>query len=415
MTPAELKRQLKRRFPYSPPPNKEVTSHALVVAALSTINRGGDVHRPLLERLVDAGEEDFDAVILSSSDAALLSWVDEAFRLLFKQHSLDSALATPLQDLLPVAAALAVSENAFLDIGEHPLQKLVDTIYRDAIGWHRGLGRAGEALLTEISEYTREAQNYFEYQERSFEEMCATLQAFLAAEAEPFERMQARVIESELGRLKAASARITAGQALNDLMQGKEFPALILDFLQGAWFDSLQLILILHGQHSDQWARAMMVTDTLVWTVQPFDSKNDEHRQRLYKIIPKVPKELRQLLLSLENDPDAAEQAMTLVEEMHFRLLRNAPPPFKRFEPLDLGAAANRGRVSKQMLLQLAAFEPGQWFLIQQENGQSLRVRLALKLDDFEQLLFVSRSGAKACIRTSVNSPICSVSGSPCR
>ena len=157
-TPAELKRQLKRRFPFTPPPNREPTSHALLLAALSTINRGGDVHRSLLERLVDAGEEDFDDIALSETNAALLAWVDEAFRILFKEFSLDSALATPLQDLLPVAAALAISEDGFLSVGDHPLQQLVDTIYRDAIGWHRGLGRAGEALLNEVSECAREAQ-----------------------------------------------------------------------------------------------------------------------------------------------------------------------------------------------------------------------------------------------------------------
>lgn len=184
-----------------------------------------------MERLVDAGEEDFDDIILSALNAALLSWVDEAFRITFKAHSLDSQLATQVQTLLPVAAAIAISDKQFLELGTHPLQQLIDHLYTEAVGWHRGLGRTGKPLSDAIDKLIGGAQEYFEFQERSFEELLADLKTFLQEESNTIERLQGRVIESELGRLKAESARVTAGRALNDFMRGKEFPILIMEFL----------------------------------------------------------------------------------------------------------------------------------------------------------------------------------------
>jgi hypothetical protein len=391
--PAQLLEQLQARYPHTTPADREPTGNRQLAAALSTVKQIDGVHQLLLDRLADTDGR--DELVLSARDAALLAWVDEAFRIAFRDTAVDSQLSRLVLNWLPVAAAVAITDQQFLLIGEHPLQKLLDAVHSQCMGWHPDLGRAGTPLLSNIETISQQARQYFENPQQGFAAITDELQEFMKAESLSFSRTQERVIETEHGRLKAMSARVTAGRAINDFMQGKQFPEKIFEFLHGSWFDSLQLLLILHGPESEQWSRALLVTDTLIWTVQPIDLSDEDRRQRLYKVIPKIPRELRQLLISLEYDAEAAEAALATVEDIHIRLLRNRPPDFVSAEPIDLGPVATRTRVSQQMLQEIETLKEGQWFLIKKEKGEVLRIRLALKMDDYGQLLFVNRLGAK--------------------
>jgi hypothetical protein len=390
-----LKRRLMRAYPHVPKLNQQPTAIAWITALLSTLNQSSDIQSPLLERLATASSEDFDELCLDKLTYALLAWVDDTFRTTLKTYPLDGHLAAQLQTLLPLVAAVAISEEEFLAIGEHPLQRLLDSICVSAIGWNRSLGKTGQPLLEKIQQCCEQSLEFFELQEHSFEDILNEFENFLHTEATNAERTRSRVIESETGRLKAASARLTAARELNQLMLDKHLPLAIVEFLQGTWFSSLQLILILQGPDSDEWSRAVRVTKALVQSVQPFDSTDDVHRKRLYKIIPKIPRELRALMVSLEDDSDAMQRALKDVEETHFQLLRDRPLSYHDYALIELEGAAARRRVSKHMLAQVEELQVGQWFVIRQDDGHSLRACLSLKLQEYDQLLFTNRAGAR--------------------
>jgi len=121
-------------------------------------------------------------------------------------------------------------------------------------------GVAGKPLLDAVQLCCEQSLEFFELQEHSFEDILNEFEGFLQSEASNIERTRSRVIESETGRLKAASARLKAARELNHLMLDKQFPHPIVEFLQTTWFSSLQLILILHGPDSEERTRAMKVT-----------------------------------------------------------------------------------------------------------------------------------------------------------
>lgn len=394
--PDQLRQQLLEKYPQSPQPGGSPMEKAALLTALRTLHSAGDMQQSLLDSLADAsnlGSEDFS---LSGPDTAILGWIDETFRIALNESNLDPLLAVPMRKLLPLVAAIAITDDQFLEIGDHPLHQLIDTIYSRCTGWHDGLGRGGSSVLALVEDTSTQALKYFKDQAPDFAQLQGKLEQSLDLEIPSFERIQERVIETERGRLKAQSARVTAGRAINDFMRGKVFPAEITEFLQGPWFDSLQLILIMQGPESQAWSRALLVTDTLVWTMQPCDLSDEDHRQRLYKVIPKIPRELRQLLVSLKNDNAATESALATIEDIHFGLLRSRPPKFQSAPQIDLGPTATRTRVSKHMLQQIEALDAGQWFVIEQGDGKELRAQLALKLDDYGQLLFVNGIGARA-------------------
>jgi len=139
----------------------------------------------------------------------------------------------------------------------------------------------------------------------------------------------------------------------------------------------------------------MKVTKALIQSVQPFDPADHALRKRLYKIIPRIPRELRALMVSLEDDSDAMQRALKDVEETHFQLLRDQPLSYHDYALIELEGAAARRRVSKHMLAQVKELRVGQWFVIRQDNGLSLRACLSLKLEEYDQLLFTNRAGAR--------------------
>jgi hypothetical protein len=361
---------------------------------------GEDSRTPLLERIQVSDDLGAPRLVPCKKQAALIAWVDDAFRLMLTEHPLDDELTGRIRKVLPAVAAVALFEGGFLTIGEHPLQKLLDRIYTGCIGWHSRLGRAGEALPTVIDKIVKVVLRYFESPEQDFSVLLKKFEVFLDAEQTAAQRMSERVIASEQGKLKAASARITAGMALNEMMENQQFSAAVKDFLIGPWYDSMQLTLITEGPESKEWERMLKVTRTLIWTVQPIDGIDDNERQRLYKLIPLIPRELEGLLASLQSDPSERKQAIATIEDMHFRLLRNRPPKFQPHEPILLGPGNANTSVSEHMLEQIKPLKPGQWFKISTEDGPNLRVQLALKMDEYHQLLFVNRAGIKAMQKT---------------
>ncbi|MCZ6830795.1 MAG: DUF1631 family protein [Gammaproteobacteria bacterium] len=396
--PKQVMQRLGEKYPGTD--TAEPATNEALLAALAAVSAAENSRAPLLERMQPTDDLSATRIVPGRKQAAVLAWVDDAFRIMLSEHSLDDELTGKVKKLLPVVAAVALVKEEFLSIGQHPLQRLVDTIYTGCLGWHSRLGRAGEALQAELDRIVTGVQRYFESPEQDFSDLLSQLEEFIGAELSASERMRKRVIASEQGKLKASSARVTAGMALNELMENQEFSVPILEFLIGPWFDSMQLTLITEGPDSKEWERMLKVTKTLVWTVQPFDSSDENERQRLYKLIPLMPRELGGLLTSLKNDPTERKQAIAVVEDMHFRLLRNRPPKFKPYEPILLGSANARTSVTERLLAQIKPLQPGQWFKISTEDGPNLRVQLALKMDEYHQLLFVNRAGIKALQKT---------------
>jgi hypothetical protein len=396
---AELvKQHLQDKYPAGAA--REPLAEEALLNALAAVATGEDSRKPLLERMQASNDLSAPRPKPCPKQAALISWVDDAFRLMLTEHSLDDELTGKIRKVLPAVAAVALLEGDFLSIGQHPVQKLLDRIYTGCVGWHSRLGRAGEALPTVLEKIVIAINRYLESPEQDFTGLLQKLQDFLTAEMTASERMRERVIASEQGKLKAASARITAGVALNELMENQQFSAAVTEFLIGPWYDSMQLTLITEGPQSKEWERMLKVTQTLVWTVQPLDTTDDNERQRLYKLIPLIPRQLEDLLISLQNDAAERKQAIAAIEDMHFRMLRGRPPKFQPHEPILLGPANARTSVTEQMLTQIKPLEPGQWFKISTEDGPNLRVELALKMDEYQQLLFVNRAGIKAMQKT---------------
>jgi hypothetical protein len=396
----EFLRLLRRQFPQPPDNSAAPASLDQLVDALGRIKGTQATSRPLVERVIQAGGGDSQPLSLCANHFALLAWVDESWRRLHIDYPLHTGLAIKIQNLLPAVAAAAVSDAQFLYAGEHPLQKLLDQIYTHCMGWHRGLGRAGRDIYTKLENIETALLTWFDDSPPDVGAILTDLQEFLEKERERADKMRQRVLQTEQGQLKTSSARTTAARMLNESMAEKQFSRAMIALLHGPWYESLQLTLLKSGIESSSWTFVKKLNEALIYTMQPFDPEDEEHLQSLYKIIPGITSQLGRALISLQSDPPALEQVLAEVEATHIKLMKGELEESVEFEPLDTGALDADSKVSEQMLEVISTLQDDDCFGIKMDAGGMQRMHLALKMDEFEQLLFVNRLGMKALTKS---------------
>ena len=183
----------------------------------------------------------------------------------------------------------------------------------------------------------------------------------LTKEHSRINKLEERLIASEQGRLRSQKARNTTAIMINKAMRGAKLPGPIINFLQGPWFDSIQLLALTKGLTSEEWFRASKLTETLIWTFQPMNGDDDEQqkrdKQRLYRIVESIPGEIRDLLVSLEHNLDQVETSLDEIEAEHVLVVTDQTLDYRKFKEIETQSAqTSRGpNVSRTLLRKVQA------------------------------------------------------------
>jgi hypothetical protein len=329
---------------------------------------------------------------LTDVDFAVLSSVDDCLKIIDAITNLDPAIRSQIQLALPLVASSLISDPGLpLSKNATPLT-IVDAVTTGAIGWSENLGRGSEILLATVTMTIDQLLQ----PEADAEAIQAEFDTFLTNEQSRVDKLEERLAASETGQLRSQESKNIAGNMINQATQGQMLTTEIVAFLQGAWFDSMQLLVLQHGDDSAEWQRATKLTETIVWTYQPIEDDDGDQQQRLYRIIESLPGEISELMVSLEYEPESAESALEVIESDHVILVSGGTLDYTEYTPIDCPEPLSiRSKVSRVLLRRVSALEVGQWFLFVPEEGKSMRMKLVLKLDDVKQLLFTNRSGMK--------------------
>ena len=148
-----------------------------------------------------------DPAMPEPPQVAILEWLGEAFELWQRDYPLEQPLADELRQLIPVAAALAVTDTGFLTPGQHPLHRLLDTIQDYAIGWQPSLGRAGNTLQKQLAATNERIKGWFLKRNVDLGATADELAQLVEREQSRAHRMTERLIATERGQQRAADAR----------------------------------------------------------------------------------------------------------------------------------------------------------------------------------------------------------------
>jgi hypothetical protein len=334
-----------------------------------------------------------DPALPTMEQTATLQWLGTALQNWQQHFPLEQPLASQLRPLQSLAAALAVTDPAFLIPGAHPIHRLLDTLQACAIGWQSRLGRAGVATQQQITKTIDSALAWFDNTGTDLEAIYGELAAVTERDQARAGRMTQRTVETEQGRIKTADARRQAARMINTALEKFQATEAIGEFLKGPWYASAQLVALKYGDDSEVWEKMSATTDTLLDSLQTVEEPAENRRQYIFEVVTQLPKDIRRWLLSLQHDNEAVEDAVGLIEFTHLQVLRNQALELKEIAAIDMGSedAAEGDHFDA-----LDPVEVGQWWRVDLGDGEPLRLQLALKLEREQQLLFTNQAGIKA-------------------
>ena len=278
----------------------------------------------------------------------------------------------------------ALPREGWLLRRQHPLHGLMALLEELARGWHPALPQAEEqaslmagwlAALMPPEARLAEAQQWLtDFQQRQ-------------------QRLGTRVAESESGVLRLTYVRQTAARSLNRLLAGRLMPEFMSESVASHWVDAFQWTLLHKGERSPLWQKLVRGFGLLVWSVQP-EAADAGQRAKLTRVVDQVRSELLPLLDEIIADEGLRNQLAEQIEIAFLCQLNARPFDYRPVPPVAGGTALDDAGVgvSQDLLAEVAAVNPGDWF-VEGESGR--RLRLLVKLDEYQQLLFVNQLGIK--------------------
>lgn len=330
---------------------------------------------------------------LQADSFALIAFADQLFNNFQKNSKLHPTLLAHL-DVFRACLLKSLCQQQLPWSDPHSAVRHLPIIIAASAGWQPELGRAADKYTQSLAPLLIQlAQTEATEQTAAL----ATLEQFLNRDQQRVAKLEQRIRDAEMGQLQARHAKQLAAKTLNQQMAGKQLPLAISRFLQGPWHESMRLLLLSKGHDSQEWRKMLRLTETLVWSVQPIGTEaGDDKRQHIYQSISELSEELREFTVGLHHSSKLDEE-LSLVEAEHLNILKGAELNYAPFQLIDNADSLINSQVSVSsgLIKKVAQLEQGQWFLYHSDEGEK-RLKLTIKLDQAQQLLFTNFLGIKA-------------------
>lgn len=344
----------------------------------------------LLQHLLDHND---NGLSIDQTGYALLKFTEQYFANYIKNCRLDTQLAEHIKHFRSAAMISLLNRQLPWQNPTFPLSA-IQLIYQHSLGWQANHGRAAErfskALCTHIVACA------YASEEPQRDQAMAELNDFFATESKRISKLEQRLRDAEIGALHAKHAQQLSARTLNQQMSGKKLPAAISAFLQNSWRESMRLLILNEGQESAAWKRMVRLTETLIWTLQPYDSSDTTLQQHVYDSISELSEQLSSVAIGLHHS-DLLGTELAVIENEHVKVLTGKAlryMPFELIENTD-PLVNTQATVSSHLIKKVDALEEGLWF-IQHDNEQQNRIKLTIKIPQAQQLLFTNFMGIKA-------------------
>ncbi|MFT7244174.1 MAG: hypothetical protein ACI82A_001524 [Candidatus Azotimanducaceae bacterium] len=330
---------------------------------------------------------------LDDLSLAVLCSTDDCATVIFRITQIAPQIGTQFRRVLPLLAANLLHAPGLAIAKQPTLLMILDSLNQGMVGWTEGLGAGSNKLQGVFNDTIEKLLS----KGIDYDAVLVDVAAFMSKESNKIHRLEERLAASETGLVRSKQAKVLAANLINKKARNRVVTESLSAFLRGPWYDSIQFLVNEKGIHSEAWQRAGALTETLLWTYQPIDSEREDaeqERQRLYRLIEHLPQEIRELLVALQHATDVAETALDTLEVDHVGIVSGMPPDYIEFEPVPCEVTESQSTVSQVLLRKVKELSSGQWFSHVEADKTQL-IKLVLKLDDVNQLLFTNRNGMK--------------------
>lgn len=386
---------------------------------------------------------------LKQADDDVINLVSMVFEFILDDHNIPPEVSLLLGRLQIPVIKIALADKQFFSEANHPARRLLKLLSQAAIGWEKESVLQRDLLMEEIHNVVTRVLNEFEVDNLAlFAELEKSFAHFLQEETRRAETVEKRVLQTAQGQAKTEQARNTINQLINDRMQGKTLPSVVIDMIDGPWRVLMLQRLMRHGRDSDEWKQILKTVDDLIWSIQPANAAAD--RDRWVKVIPTLLREICSGLESIKHPGLEVDKFLAALWEIHGQILQTPPDqqlPNSRTvdhtltEPASTAEADSSAGNSQELsaierqrlraaerkaLLdpkqhaqtdlrrQLLTMKSGQWIEVHSPEGKVRRCKLAWRDTRTDLYIFVSRRGNKV-LETNLESMIRMANGDELR
>lgn len=283
---------------------------------------------PLREQIFSVLQEPGGkSVSLGQVDGDVINLVSMLFDFILEDRQLHPVMKSLIGRLQIPVLKVALSDRNFFNRGGHPVRKLLNELALSAIGWSEKRAGMRDPLREKIEEVVDRVLNEFTDNVGLFEELLKDFGHFMDLDRRRRELVEQRLRDAEEGRARQERASQAATSLVNEESAGRDIPAPVMQILSEPWTRYLQWVVLRQGEDSQQWQAACVLTERLIWSVDPAPV-TDNTRSELLRAIPDVVEELRQALHEISWDPFATDAAIRDLELAHvdvFQKLVTAP------------------------------------------------------------------------------------------
>ncbi|MCJ8169879.1 DUF1631 domain-containing protein [Atopomonas sediminilitoris] len=350
-------------------------------------------------------------VKVSDDEADVIDLVGMLFDFILDDNNLPDTFKTLLSHLHTPYLKIALHDKALFSDPQHPARSLLNNLAQAGVLY--GDSDDNQPLQSKIQWMVEKVIHEFNGDLDLLAKLSGELDDFLTSQSRQAELVERRAVEAARGREKLLQARQDAEAQILQLLDSKEPPLLIRNFLELTWVDVLVFIQLRQGVASTDWKNALQVASELVRGGTPleavelasFKSKQaqllEQVRQGLEQVGGYQEDGIRRLLTDLSTcfhaiqakAPQIADKIKHELPPSHLGSLLGddlpVPPSQHKGKPLSPEAQAH--------LRELENIEFGTWFEIVHNNR-----RQPLKLSWFSpttrKYMFVDQAGHRSLV-----------------
>ncbi|MDB9868860.1 DUF1631 domain-containing protein [Pseudomonadales bacterium] len=377
--------------------------------------------------------ESINKLLLQTKDTSKANAVDQQsadiislVSLLYEAIWQDNSVALPIKELIGrtqiTIIKVALSDTTFFNRENHPARSILNEFASAAIGWTEVRDLENDSLYQKMNELVSRILIEYTNDIDLFNELLKDFRLFRARLAAKSHHLEQRIMRANERDERIEDIRELADQKIAERILGRDIPAFIQEFLDQVYHKFMVMLLLKEGPGSNAWKQAINTIDVLLWTVQPKDHADD--RARLDTVNPRLLNNLRKALRitkleSLEIDRLIAE--LTTIQEASFAQHEQsliAPNIAAEFTGTEVelqdpsSENAQPARTIKQATIVEAIDEDdphmqavdqvgvGDWFEFLGEADQTIRCKLAAKINVIDKYIFVTQQGVKVVEKT---------------
>ena len=335
----------------------------------------------------DAEPEVLRAAGFSSLQQGRFRVAQRVVRDYFAQPAFHPELTGALNEHREGLLAAALDAPGWLEQRGHPANDLLQALGELAPGWCPDHPRADELRQQMVGWLQALADG------AAARELADEAWSWLERFHQRVDKLGERLRQAEEGAMRLEHARRQAAAVIQRQLAGRPLPDFLARDLVDHWWPALEWILLNRGEDSPLWDQAVRVLTLLFWSLQP-EQAEEENQRKLKRVSKDLHGQLRALLDEVVADETARSRMLDDIQVAHTALLSGRELHFVEVtEPASGSVVEDAGTtISEDLLREMQGLSTRDWFEIR-ATGE--RMRLLIRRDDYQQLLFVNQAGLK--------------------